>query len=103
MAKGIVDTGREDDKSENATAYDLVLAVSPDDWGAATQEEKAVLALSPIASFVLILEAEKSDFSVNNLDAARVIKALLDRAEVILGIPGQGFAGCVKAREVSHV
>ena len=93
MAEKILPSDRGEDKTRY---FDVVMGVSPNEWGTVTQEEKAVLALAPLLSLALILDAEKSDFSVNNADAARVLRALVDRAEVILGIPGQGVSGCVK-------
>ncbi|MEA4855209.1 MAG: hypothetical protein AAGU21_10385 [Solidesulfovibrio sp.] len=77
-------------------AYDWVLGVMPDEWGTLSPEQKAVSAMAPFSSLALILDGDNSTFTLGNLDAARVIKALVDRAELLLGIPGQSITASEK-------
>lgn len=76
--------------------FDFMLGVHPDGWNRMNAEEKAVLALTPFFSLAQILEGGGACYDVSNLDACRVLKALVDRAELLLGIPGQSVIGCVK-------
>ena len=76
--------------------YDWVLGVTPDEWATLSLEQKIVSAIAPFSSLALMLEGDKSDFTVDNQCAARIVKALVDRAEVILGIPGQSMTASEK-------
>lgn len=68
-------------------------ATLPDAWTIRGNEERARVALKPFRSLSLALGVG-SDVSLTGPDLADVgvvIQALVERAEVILGIPGGSF------------
>lgn len=74
---------------------DWVMDLDPDGWDMATQEQKAVSAIAPFYSLSMLLKGD-TDFPIGNIAAAHIIKALVDRAELMLGIPGQSVVGATK-------
>jgi hypothetical protein len=58
----------------------------PDAWVGLSGEEAATEALRPLRSLALVLGDDRAN-EVDALDTSRVIMALVQRAEVILGIP----------------
>lgn len=91
------------DDNTKVSSGDLVLGIMPNGWARATSEEKAVLALAPVMSFALLLDDGEGTFErVANADVARVLKALVDRAEVILGIPGRSVLGSIEIQGAAH-
>lgn len=49
---------------DNGKGFDLVMAFCPSEWPTATQEEKAILALAPLASFARVLDGENSAYTM---------------------------------------
>jgi len=78
-----------DHANDNPRSRDLVKNVDPDEWQKLDPREKAVCALAPLWSLSILLN-ELPDSAELTCDAARVLKALVDRATVILDVPDMG-------------
>lgn len=84
----------------NPEMFDVV-QVPPNQWKGLSCDQRSLAALSPIMSFALVLDSGCLDDEVECYDVARVLKALVGRAEILLGIPGQSLFSDIH-REDEH-
>ena len=76
-----------------AVPFDVVLNFAPTDWDGMSSEEKAVCALAPIRSLSAVLCGVSGE--VDGKDISRIVKALVDRAELIFDVPNLSLLACV--------